>query len=166
MGHHGFQLVSIAVGDRSAAAARRDSSDDGPSSQSNQRGFRFQGKICGGERRIAVSGQTLNSMKSLCLRCPYSFFPEYMSILSQAGLCRYLPAARTQPCANSEQEKPLPRGAIRRGKRLDLVVSGSRCGSSPCHASRGTSGGTLRPSRRLWQERPALQWVCDRSRRR
>jgi hypothetical protein len=38
--HHGFQLVSIACRFRSAAAARRDSSDDGPSSQSNQRGFR------------------------------------------------------------------------------------------------------------------------------
>jgi hypothetical protein len=42
--HHGFQLVSIAVGNRSAAAARRDSSDDGPSSQSNQRGFRIGGR--------------------------------------------------------------------------------------------------------------------------
>jgi hypothetical protein len=35
--HHGFQLVSIAVEDRSAAAARRDSSVDVSSSQSNQR---------------------------------------------------------------------------------------------------------------------------------
>ena len=35
--HHGYQLVSIAVEDRSAAAARRDSSVDVSSSQSNQR---------------------------------------------------------------------------------------------------------------------------------
>jgi hypothetical protein len=33
--------ISIALGYRSAAAARRDLSYDGPSSQSNQRGFRF-----------------------------------------------------------------------------------------------------------------------------
>jgi hypothetical protein len=42
--HHGFQLVSIAVVDRSAAAARRDSSVDVSSSQSNQRGFRIVGE--------------------------------------------------------------------------------------------------------------------------
>ena len=39
--HHGFQLVSIACRFRSAAAARRDSSVDVSSSQSNQRGFRI-----------------------------------------------------------------------------------------------------------------------------
>jgi len=42
-------LVSIAVGYRSAAAARRDSSVDVSSSQSNQRGFPSLRKVCGGD---------------------------------------------------------------------------------------------------------------------
>jgi hypothetical protein len=41
--HHGFQLVSIACRFQSAAAARRDSSVDVSSSQSNQRGFQNLG---------------------------------------------------------------------------------------------------------------------------
>src|SRR5207244_8555217 len=45
-----IQLVSIAVDYRSAAAARRDSSVDVSSSQSNPRGFRSLGKVCGGKR--------------------------------------------------------------------------------------------------------------------
>ena len=44
------------------------------------------GKVCGGERRIAVSGQTLNSMKSLCLRCPYSFLSRVQNNHSTAGV--------------------------------------------------------------------------------
>src|SRR6185437_16629360 len=76
--------ISIAVGYRSAAAARRDLSCDGPSSQSNQRGFRFvRRKISGGKRQIVVSGQTPNSMEGLCLRCPYSIFPKYIARVTQ-----------------------------------------------------------------------------------
>jgi hypothetical protein len=35
------------------------------------------------ERRIAVSGQTPNSMEGLCLRCPHSFFPECINRIPQ-----------------------------------------------------------------------------------
>ena len=43
----------------------------------------FRRKISGGERRIAVSGQTPNSMEGLCLRCPHSLFPKCIYRLTQ-----------------------------------------------------------------------------------
>jgi hypothetical protein len=186
-----IQLVSIAVVDRSAAAARRDSSDDGPSSQSNQRDFQPCGKMCGGLRRIAVSGQTPKSTKSLCLRCPHSFSQECITRVphrwgetedSALEMPKLLPAsgksaAVTRPPssadaakANFDHEPPGLTDMVGFGHRPEICGRCSppwpRCDNLPCRVFRGTSGGTPPPSRRLSPGPLGSRSACGRSLRR